>query len=450
MKLKSKKLKEIFGKIQKNNSISANEINGNIVQDSVIKNKYITISDPIIAIRNIGEDSEELSNYFQTIRAQLVSQHKLFPYYETGIEEVKGKNYLYSKPAIPEAKEKYPSRIKGTFKIIREDNDKKYSWKELEERAYIYQKPIELEPIEVVKLLGNEIDPFQEGFLEKLKNITFKLVPEKLPEAIPCILKIEGSDIEYNIMLKVQPVDPDKNIICLASEDIGTNDGLKVILTYYTVTGELTFKYSIYCSTCREIRKFILFQMAGIKGAVIKIETKEDKEEIFKVVLQKTLSSESMESLRNKLQFINDVMLVEAEFDVSFDITKKFDVDDQKMITFLANSIRAIPQEIEWNSYNMKARLTPETDENIKNVFKSNFSIKHIHNVDIQIQGIWIKNIKIKDELKCCKFSNPDQIYKDFIEAQYTDDKCVKIELIPGDEDKKALRIAIVDKKYCH
>lgn len=42
---------------------------------------------------------------------------------------------------------------------------------------------------------------------------------------------------------------------------------------------------------------------------------------------------ESIESLRNKLEFIKDAMLVEAEFDVSFDTIKKFDVDDQKIIS---------------------------------------------------------------------------------------------------------------------
>lgn len=103
----------MFGRTQKNkkkNNISANIVNGNIIQDSSVENNYITINDPAIAIRNIGKNSEELTKYFESVRASLASQHKLYPYYETGIQEINGKNFLYSRPLVPEAKTKYPSR----------------------------------------------------------------------------------------------------------------------------------------------------------------------------------------------------------------------------------------------------------------------------------------------------------------------------------------------------
>lgn len=48
----------MFGRTQKNkkkNNISANIVNGNIIQDSSVENNYITINDPAIAIRNIGK-----------------------------------------------------------------------------------------------------------------------------------------------------------------------------------------------------------------------------------------------------------------------------------------------------------------------------------------------------------------------------------------------------------
>ena len=57
----------MFGRTQKNkkkNNISANIVNGNIIQDSSVENNYITINDPAIAIRNIGKNSEELTKYF--------------------------------------------------------------------------------------------------------------------------------------------------------------------------------------------------------------------------------------------------------------------------------------------------------------------------------------------------------------------------------------------------
>lgn len=65
--------------------------------------------------------------------------------------------------------------------------------------------------------------------------------------------------------------------------------------------------------------------------------------------------------------------------------------------------------------------------------------------VNIKIQRIWIKNIKISNELKCCRFADPDQAYKDFIAAQQSEDKRIKIRLVPADEERKASRIAVFE-----
>lgn len=48
-------------------------------------------------------------------------------------------------------------------------------------------------------------------------------------------------------------------------------------------------------------------------------------------------------------------------------------------------------------------------------------------------------------KLKCCKFADPDQAYKDFMAAQQSEDKRIKIELVPADEARKALRIAVFE-----
>ena len=307
---------------------------------------------------NIGLDIKIL---FKTVMVVL------YPYYETGIQEINGKNFLYSRPLVPEAKTKYPSRIKGRFKIADEEVAGKYSLEEMARRAYISQKSVELEPVEVIKMLGEEIDPYQDGFLEEVKNTNFRLVPEKLPEAISCTLKVDGSDLEYDMMMKIQPVDPDKHILCMANEN--DSDGLKIIIVYSLVDRKISFTYRLNFNTWSDVRKFTLFQMTALKGSVIKIETKEEKEELFKATLQEPLSSESIEELKGDLELIKNVILVETEFGVSFSISDGFDNDDQEMLYFLANSIRRIPQEMQWTSYNAEARLTPATEADTKDLF---------------------------------------------------------------------------------
>lgn len=58
---------------------------------------------------------------------------------------------------------------------------------------------------------------------------------------------------------------------------------------------------------------------------------------------------------------------------------------------------------------------------------------------------MWIKNIKISNELKCCRCANPDQAYKDFIAAQQSEDKRINIDLVPADEERRASRIAVFE-----
>ncbi len=64
-----KRLMEMFGRTPKNkkqNNISADVVNGDIIQDASVENNYIMLNDPAIVIRNIGKNPEELEECFET------------------------------------------------------------------------------------------------------------------------------------------------------------------------------------------------------------------------------------------------------------------------------------------------------------------------------------------------------------------------------------------------
>ena len=59
----------MFGRTPKNkkqNNISADVVNGDIIQDASVENNYIMLNDPAIVIRNIGKNHEELEECFET------------------------------------------------------------------------------------------------------------------------------------------------------------------------------------------------------------------------------------------------------------------------------------------------------------------------------------------------------------------------------------------------
>lgn len=69
MRLMLKRLMEMFGRTPKNkkqNNISADVVNGDIIQDASVENNYIMLNDPAIVIRNIGKNPEELEECFET------------------------------------------------------------------------------------------------------------------------------------------------------------------------------------------------------------------------------------------------------------------------------------------------------------------------------------------------------------------------------------------------
>ena len=60
---------EMFGRTPKNkkqNNISADVVNGDIIQDASVENNYIMLNDPAIVFRNIGKNPEELEECFET------------------------------------------------------------------------------------------------------------------------------------------------------------------------------------------------------------------------------------------------------------------------------------------------------------------------------------------------------------------------------------------------
>lgn len=106
------------------------------------------------------------------------------------------------------------------------------------------------------------------------------------------------------------------------------------------------------------------------------------------------------------------------------------------------------PTVDEWDKYELHHRARLATKPGLTGMWqvsgRSNITdFEEV--VKLDKQYMWIKNIKISNELKCCRFANPDQAYKDFIAAQQSEDKRINIDLVPADEERRASRIAVFE-----
>lgn len=211
------KIKGLFRKNGKQNSIEVGTMeNGNIYQDSVVK-----IENPAIAISHVKDNPEDLKITLDSISNVLLKPSKALPQgYQVVVNMKDGKADIHSEPLNEEARERYPQKVKATAKIVIPVG---MSFQEALNRARISQTPINVEMLDMQKMIGDNIDPYQEQFQKEWRESKFKIVPEELPAGMNCVIGIDGIPYRYNTVMRIQPVDPDAGIIKISNEEYSTD-----------------------------------------------------------------------------------------------------------------------------------------------------------------------------------------------------------------------------------
>lgn len=144
-------------------------------------------------------------------------QHKLYPYFYTGIDKFpNGKVGYKSIPANEEAEKKFPLSIKSNVTII----DNKYKeYKDLNKMlqdSYNNQEPIKVKVNSTIQMLGEEIDPYQPFLDEEI--VESYIFPQRFPNVpIVSIGFIDSDFIIDGIQLKIVKKEND-NITYLNNE----------------------------------------------------------------------------------------------------------------------------------------------------------------------------------------------------------------------------------------
>jgi hypothetical protein len=421
------------------NQIRIGEMHGDIVQGSTIVDNsvhYTVLQDPADAICELKGDPAVLQKFMRNMDGSLEKSHALYPYYGVGIQEYEGENYLYSKALIPEAKERYPESVKGQFTITVPEG---LSLDDYKRQSYISQTPIPIDKAVITKMLGDDPDPFQDGFQKEMSEAHFEIVPEPLPKPIECELGVSGWNDTYQLSYQIQPTDPAAHILHLVTEQI--HEGFWSEIIFHPDTGEMNFSYKINCQTWRECRKFLEFEMAAVRGATMSIRVKKDDQELMSSVLEHSISGSSMKDLKTELDMIKAVMLVEAQYGVTFSVSEPFKKEDLAAIHFLADSIRGIPENCTWESFKMTAGFQNQavSEDEFR---KAGIDIQYRVLVDLTIQNVELKQIPIRVNLQNARLKDPDKVIADWKNAQLQEDKSIELEFVACSGKDKAIRIA--------
>lgn len=431
LKYAFEKIKRLFQKNRKQNSIQVGTVeNGNIYQDSIVK-----IENPAIAINHIKDNPEDLKITLDSISNALLKPSKALPHgYQVVVNMKDGKADIHSEPVNEEARQQYPQKVKATAKI---DIPAGMSFQEALNRARISQTPINVEMLDMQKMIGDKIDPYQEQFQKEWRESTFKIVPEELPAGMNCAIGIDGIPYRYDTVMRMQPVDPDAGIIKISNEECATD--FIFALTYHVDTKATDFTYRFSGKSWKSIYKFLNFMKAAIPGNRLFIRVTAQNQDLFSAKLDRFLLGDEDEynSINYNIDIAKRLLMIENQYGIQFPTDQEPSDEDIELIGFLSNSIMNKPSGFTWDNFNATANFHVIEPDGINSDARLEFK----ETVSITILGQKITDLLVSVELESVRIANLDSI-KEAVKTHKTEQ--IQISLVPGNRGNHGTRIVVL------
>ena len=423
------KIKGLFRKNRKQNSIEVGTMeNGNIYQDSVVK-----IENPAIAISHVKDNPEDLKITLDSISNVLLKPSKALPQgYQVVVNMKDGKADIHSEPLNEEARERYPQKVKATAKIVIPVG---MSFQEALNRARISQTPINVEMLDMQKMIGDKIDPYQEQFQKEWRESKFKIVPEELPAGMNCVIGIDGIPYRYNTVMRIQPVDPDAGIIKISNEEYSTDFVLD--LTYHVDTRATDFTYRFSGKSWKSVYKFLNFMKAAVPGNRLFVCVTEQKQDLFSVKLDRILFDDEYDNINYNIDIAKRLLMIENQYGIQFPTDRELSDEDIELIGFLSNSIMNRPSGFTWDNFNATANFHVIEPDGINSDARLEFK----ETVSITILGQKIADLLVSVELESVRIANLDSI-KEAVKTHKTEQ--IQISLVPGKRGNHGTRIVLL------
>ena len=423
------KIKGLFRKNRKQNSIEVGTMeNGNIYQDSVVK-----IENPAIAISHVKDNPEDLKITLDSISNVLLKPSKALPQgYQVVVNMKDGKADIHSEPLNEEARERYPQKVKATAKIVIPVG---MSFQEALNRARISQTPINVEMLDMQKMIGNNIDPYQEQFQKEWRESIFKIVPEELPAGMNCVIGIDGIPYRYDTVMRIQPVDPDAGIIKISNEEYSTDFVLD--LTYHVDTRATDFTYRFSGKSWKSVYKFLNFMKAAVPGNRLFVCVTEQKQDLFSVKLDRILFDDEYDNINYNIDIAKRLLMIENQYGIQFPTDRELSDEDIELIGFLSNSIMNRPSGFTWDNFNATANFHVIEPDGINSDARLEFK----ETVSITILGQKIADLLVSVELESVRIANLDSI-KEAVKTHKTEQ--IQISLVPGKRGNHGTRIVLL------
>lgn len=365
----------------------------------------------------------------------LGATHPYYPYYALEVKKF-GENYIpYSKPLTREAFEKYPPKIKGKFSF----SDKYKGFKDIKDLldySYKTQTEIEINNIELMKMIGDEVDPYQ-GEVELLlsKTTDWKIKPKEFPEARPYKIVIEGSEISYDyILLRTTRIEDNRVFLSNREQGIDTEFNFVFDLKNKKATINIRLNQDVKTN-----KKSLLKYLRFTKSALSKSKFSIIALEFDAVLAEGNLDNFNYESpfgnIDNEIIFVEYITLIEEHYNTTIEIPEEIEDDDLEAIYYLGEALKYGEIKGTWKDGTFDFVIAEEFSGNVKNLEDKPFDLSLVAPIKVVI---------FKEE-----FSIP-KMTRTFKNAQMKDlDKVKKkVEVLEDGDVIKVTFVAKGDNQY--
>lgn len=388
--------------------------------------------DKVVNLMKKGEFEKTIYE-IESLKKSISPFHKLYPYYRVEvISSEDGNTRLKSVPNSKEAIEKYPPKFIGKLTISDKYNKFK-TMDELLEHSYKNQKDIEVNIIELTKMLGNEIDPYQDLNIEDIKSGSAKIKHKKFPppKAMKLYFKDKSFSIDY-LEIGLFKIENEKLFFNNSKQDsrlffelIFDQNNEKNSSINIEVKED--YKYNVKANL--EFLQFMKNANSN-KKVILKLLT-EDKN-IFQGIIHDIKFCEEKYA-EEEHKYLESLLLIEDKLGVKFDLSNNVTQETLENIKIVKSALQCKQIDGVYSELNVKMRIEKNSIEMIKKFKENGSEFKCItQDVDFKILNI---NITVKEVVrifKNAKIKNIDKLIKKVEICDIGDE--INIELIPKND----------------
>ncbi|MCF8020047.1 MAG: hypothetical protein K9L62_11655 [Vallitaleaceae bacterium] len=407
-------------------------VEGDMIQNSiVIKN---TTQDELIRLLSAGN----IHDAMRILKMQdniIGTTHPYFPHYVLEVKKL-GKEYIpYSKPLTKEAFEKYPPKIKGKFSL----SDKYKGFKDIRdllEYSYKTQTEIEINNIELMKMIGDEKDPYQEEIdLLLSKTTDWRIKPKEFPEARPYKIVIEGSGISYDyILLRATRIEDNK--VFLSNKEQGNDAEFNLVFDLENKKITINIRFNKGFDTSKiSLLKYLQFTKSAISKRKFSIIALEFDTVLAEGLLDGFNYESPFGNIDNEIMFVEYITLIEDHYNTEVEIPKEIKNDDLEAIYYLGEALRYGEIEGTWEDGNFDFVIAEDSADNIKNLEDKPFDLSLVASAKVVVFKKEFPIPKIVRTFKSALMKDLDKVKK-------------KVEVLENGDSIKVTFEAKGDKQY--